>query len=85
MVKVDSTTAVPPLITNTWVFTLVKGLVRKVAGGRQADGTTDESDSEDASTSEMSASDYDNGSAKGRRAANKAGGMRKKAVRTKTR
>jgi len=85
MVKVDSSTAVPPSIFDTWVINLVKSLVRKVTNGRQAEGVADESDSDDASASEMSASGNDSTSAKGRRAANKAGGMRKKAVRTKTR
>jgi len=85
LIKVDSSTAIQPSIGNTWVINIVRGLLRKVTNGRRDGNPAEESDSDDASISETSASGYDSQSAKGRRAAMKAGGMRRKAVRNRNR
>jgi len=85
LIKVDASTAIQPSIGNTWVVNIARGLLRKVINGRQDGNPIEESDSDDTSISETSASGYDSQSAKGRRAATKAGGMRRKAIRNRNR
>jgi len=83
LIKVDASTAVRPSISDTWILKHVKRLFHTVIRRDQAMRVTQESESDDASTSEMSSSDHQGTATKGRRAAVKAGGMRRKATRAR--
>jgi hypothetical protein len=85
LIKVDASTAVRPLIWDTWLLKLVEGLFRRLFRKDETAEEADESDSEDASASEISSSGNQNTGMRGRRVASKAGGMRRKAVRDRRR